>query len=160
MTAEDAETALVPIKVRDEVIGVIDAHKPQGAGRWTADEIDVLETLTDQLGVALDSARLYQETQRRASRERLIGEVTARVRETLDVDAVLQTAIREVGEALGLAEVEVRMGSGQHPLRRRPPPQVALTPVAMMGRRWGDEHLDKPNTATGCLVPGRRRVYS
>jgi len=119
VAASDSETALVPIKVRDEVIGVIDAHKPQGTGRWTVDEIDMLETLTDQLGAALDGARLYQETQRRASRERLIGEVTARVRETLDVDAVLQTAIREVGEALGLAEVEVRMAPGSHTIRVR-----------------------------------------
>jgi hypothetical protein len=65
--------------------------------------------------VALESAQLFEETQRRASRERLIGEVTARVRETLDMDTVLQTAIREVGEALGLAEVEVRMGPGAKP---------------------------------------------
>jgi GAF domain-containing protein/HAMP domain-containing protein len=135
VAADDAETALVPVKVRDEVIGVIDAHKPQGAGGWTADEIDVLETLTDQLGVALDSARLYEESQRRASRDRLIGEVTARVRETLDVDAVLQTAIREVGEALGLAEVEVRMGSGPHPL----PPEAAPTGGTYSGRNDGEE---------------------
>jgi hypothetical protein len=37
------------------------------------------------------------------------------VRETLDVDTVLQTAIREIGEALGMAEVEVRLYSGEVP---------------------------------------------
>jgi len=110
VTAGDAETALVPIKVRDEVIGMIDAHKPRGTGRWTADEISVLETLTDQLGVALDSARLHQATQRRVVQEQLTAEVTARIRQTLDVDSVLRTAVQEMGAALGLGKVEVRLG--------------------------------------------------
>jgi len=72
--------------------------------------VALLETLADQLSVALESARLYQDTQRRAMEERLVGEVTARIRETLDVDTILQTAIREIGDGLGIAEVEVRMG--------------------------------------------------
>jgi GAF domain-containing protein len=110
-------TALAtPIKVRDLVIGVLDAHKSAGEGGsggegergWTAEEITLLETLADQLGVALENARLYQDTQRRAVRERLTGEVTARMRETLDVDTVLQTAVREIGEALGLHDVTIR----------------------------------------------------
>jgi len=110
-------TLATPIKVRDLVIGVLDAHKSagergrQGAGErgWTAEEITLLETLADQLGVALENARLYQDTQRRAVRERLTGEVTARMRETLDVDTVLQTAVREIGEALGLHDVTIRL---------------------------------------------------
>jgi GAF domain-containing protein len=99
-----------PIKVRDLVIGVLDAHKSVNAGEasWTAEEITLIETLADQLGVALENARLYRDTQRRAIRERLTGQVTTRMRETLDVDAVLQTAVREIGEALGLHDVTVR----------------------------------------------------
>ena len=112
VAAEDVEMALAPIRVRDEVIGVVDAHKPAGAGRWTVEELGVLDTLTDQLGVALDSARLYQETQRRVIQEQLTAEVTARMRQTLDVDAVLRTAVREMGAAFGLGKVEVRMSGG------------------------------------------------
>lgn len=107
---EDDPSALaVPLKVRGQVIGVLDARKP--AGEWAAGEIALLETLAEQLGVALESARLYQDTQRRAAHDRLTGEVTARMRETLDVDTVLQTAVREMREKLNLAEAEVRMGT-------------------------------------------------
>ncbi len=112
VAAEDVEMALAPIRVRDEVIGVVDARKPAGTGRWTAEELTVLDTLTDQLGVALDSARLYQETQRRVIQEQLTAEVTARMRQTLDVDSVLRTAVREMGAAFGLGKVEVRMSGG------------------------------------------------
>jgi GAF domain-containing protein len=102
-------TLATPIKVRDQVIGILDAHKPVGEGEWTAEEITLLETLADQLGVALESARLYRDAQRRAARERLIGEVTDRVRETLDIETMLKTGVQEVHQALGLPEVTVRL---------------------------------------------------
>lgn len=109
--SQDDQAALaVPIKVRDQVIGVIDACRPDGASGWTPEKTALLETLADQLGVALESARLYQDAQRRAAQERLIGAATARLRETLDMDTVLQVAVREIGEMLDLAEIEVRMG--------------------------------------------------
>jgi GAF domain-containing protein/HAMP domain-containing protein len=110
--ARDGGAALaIPLKVRDQVVGVLDLQKGEGDKAWTADEIALLETMVGQLNVALEGAQLYQDTQRRAAREQLIGEVTARMRETLDLETVLQTAIREIGDTLDLAEVEVRLGS-------------------------------------------------
>ncbi|MBU0492645.1 MAG: GAF domain-containing protein [Chloroflexi bacterium] len=105
----------IPIQIRNQTIGVIDVTKPEGAAPWTAEEIALFDTLADQLGVALDGAQLYQETQRRAAQERLTGEITSRMRETLDVDTVLQTAVREIGEALGITEAEVRLYSDETP---------------------------------------------
>ncbi len=110
IVSEDGATNVTtPIKARGQVIGVIGARKPNDAGAWTQDEIGLLETLAEQLSVALESARLYQDTQRRAVRERLTGEVTARMRETFDVETVLKTAAQEVRQALGLPEVVVRL---------------------------------------------------
>jgi len=102
----------IPIKVRGQVIGVLDAHKPAGGREWTEEERALLETLTDQLGVALDSARLYQEAERRAAQERLVGEVTAQMRQTLDVDAVLRTAAQEMRQALSLSAMTIRLTPG------------------------------------------------
>ncbi|MEA3338781.1 MAG: GAF domain-containing protein [Chloroflexota bacterium] len=109
---QDGATGLAqPIKVRGHVIGVIDAQKSKDSGAWSPEQIALLETLSDQLGAALESARLYQDTQRRAVRERLTGEVTAHIRETLDMDTVLKTAAQEVRQALGLPEVVIRLGT-------------------------------------------------
>jgi len=108
--SQDAVSAKAasPIKVRDQVVGVLDAHKPAGE-LWTDEEVSLLETLTEQLGVALDSARLYQDIQRRAAREQLAAQVTTHMRETLDVETVLKTAVQEVRQALGLPEVVIRL---------------------------------------------------
>jgi GAF domain-containing protein len=100
----------LPIRLGGQVIGHITAHKPDTQNTWTEDEISVMETLIDQLGVALESARLYQETQRRAAREQLTGEVTARIRETLDIETILRTASEEIRRAFGLPEVVIQLG--------------------------------------------------
>jgi GAF domain-containing protein len=109
---EDQQELAAPIRVREQIIGVIDARKPGGSGKWTSEEIQLLETLAEQLGVALESARLYQDTQRRAAQERLIGEITTRMRETLDMDTVLQTAARELEQAMNLHDVTIRLQFG------------------------------------------------
>jgi GAF domain-containing protein/HAMP domain-containing protein len=107
---EDMPALDIPIAVHGgQAIGTIRAHKPSDAGEWTAEEITLVKALTENLGVALESARLYQDTQRSAARERLTGEVTARMRESLDIEVVLQTAIREIGDTLGLHDAIIQL---------------------------------------------------
>ncbi len=98
----------VPLKVGDSVIGVVDARR-EGEAAWSPEDVALVESLAEQLALALESARLYQDTQRRAAREQLLGEVTARMRETLDVQSVLETAADELYQALGLDKVVIRL---------------------------------------------------
>ena len=104
----------LPIKVRDTVIGYLDTYKTTESGGWTPEEYDMVTTIIDQLGVALESARLYEASQSQAERERLIGEVATRMRESLDVDAVLRTAVQELRRALGISQVEIRIRRSQN----------------------------------------------
>ena len=118
-TTKEEEDALtyplsLPIKVRDTVIGYLDTYKPMESGSWTPEEYDMVTTIIDQLGVALESARLYGSSQSQAERERLIGEVASRMRESLDVDAVLRTAVQELRRSLGISQVEVRIKRSQN----------------------------------------------
>jgi GAF domain-containing protein len=113
----------IPLKIRDKRVGVLRFQKdadqsgnqdeaPDGRApsvAWTAEETRFLERLVEQMGLALDGARLYQDTQRRATRERLLGEATTRMRETLDMERVLQTAVEEIAGALGLAALDLRI---------------------------------------------------
>jgi len=94
-------TLTVPIRVRDQVVGVLNCRKEEIGQTWTTDEVSLLEALAEQLGVALESARLYDESQRRAIREKMIAEMTARLRASLDPDTVLKTTVQELGRILG-----------------------------------------------------------
>ncbi len=90
----------LPIRLRDEIIGVVDVSKRKEAGEWTRDEITQLEELVQQLGLTLESSRFYEESQRAAVREQLLREVSERVRVAVDVDSVMRIAAREIGEVL------------------------------------------------------------
>ncbi|MBN1978634.1 MAG: GAF domain-containing protein, partial [Anaerolineae bacterium] len=108
---DEEATLAVPIKVRGEVIGVLGTHKPAESGDWTEEELLLLETLTDQLGEALEGARLYRDTQRRAARERLISSVATRIREVLDMETMLKTAVDVIRTQMDLPEVAVHLAT-------------------------------------------------
>jgi GAF domain-containing protein/HAMP domain-containing protein len=108
----DKRPLAVPIKLRGEVIGVVDTHKPAGTGEWTADDLTIMETLAQQVGQALEGARLYQDTQRRAVREQLTGHIVDRMRRAVDMESLMQTTIEEVASALGASSAFVQLGLG------------------------------------------------
>jgi GAF domain-containing protein/HAMP domain-containing protein len=103
----------IPIKVREQIIGVMKVRKPAGNSEWTPENLGLLDSITEQLGVALDSARLFSETQGQAQRERLVGEINARIRQTLDVEAVLRTATNEIYQALGLESLDIWLSAAE-----------------------------------------------
>lgn len=102
----------VPLKLRGQVVGTLSLHQVQQRRSWTSEEMALAEAVAEQVALTADNLRLMDEIQRRAVQERLIGEVTARMRETLDLDAVLQRSIQSIGDAFDIAEVEVWMRSG------------------------------------------------
>ena len=132
---DDAEqpALAIPIMVREQVIGVLGFRKGEGDEVWTNEEVAMLETLAAQLGPALESAQLHLETRRRAARERLTGQIASRLRETLDIETVLRTAVREMREVLGLEEAEVRLGLGMAAGEART--QAAPAQVPLSGDR-------------------------
>ncbi len=107
----DPKTVAIPIRIRDQVTGAVRLRKPDDAGKWTEKEINLMQTITDQLSVALESARLYQETQRRADRERMAGEITAHLRSSNDPQTILQTAVEELRQALQASRAQVLISS-------------------------------------------------
>lgn len=107
--ADHSDRISLPISVRDQTVGLVHFSKGAAEQSWTDDELAILKTIVEQLGIALDSSRLYAETQHRAEQERLIGEITSRMRESLDVEAVLQTAAEEIYQTLNLDNLIIQL---------------------------------------------------
>jgi GAF domain-containing protein/HAMP domain-containing protein len=106
--AGDGNTLEMPLTLRGEEIGVV---KLTSSGRpaWSEQERALVEAIVTQAALALDSARLHDETQRLAGRERLINEITARIRATTSVPDILQTAARELALALNVPHAVARI---------------------------------------------------
>jgi GAF domain-containing protein len=101
----------LPLKVRDDVIGALSFNKDPAGAAWTDDEMELLQRLVDQLGAALESAQLFQETQRRAAREQAIRYVTEGMRRSVDMETILQNTLVELARALGVPRAYVRLGT-------------------------------------------------
>jgi GAF domain-containing protein/HAMP domain-containing protein len=108
-SSEGQHVAAIPIQIRDLAVGTLNFRRAGDGTEWTDEEVTLLQSMAEQLGLALDSARLYQDTQRRALREQLTAEIAARIRESLDVETMLRTTVQQVREALHLPEVVVRL---------------------------------------------------
>jgi len=109
----DEQSAVVaPITLRGEVIGALGLHETEGGRQWTDDEIALVESVAEQLALAVENVRLLEETQRRAQRDRLIADITAKVRSSADVETIMRTAVRELGTALDTDRAFVQLSTG------------------------------------------------
>ena len=103
----------IPVKLRGQTIGVLNIKAPTKNRIWNQDEINLAQAVSDRLALALDNARLLQESQRRASKEAKIGEVTAKIGASINMRNVLQTAVEELGRALPGSEVIIQFQDSQ-----------------------------------------------
>jgi GAF domain-containing protein len=101
----------VPLTLRDQVIGQINLS----AEEWSPEQRSLIEAIASQAALALENARLVEESQSVAMRERLTNEITAKVWSARTMDSILQTTVRELGRALEAAEVNIELSMGdQH----------------------------------------------
>jgi GAF domain-containing protein len=100
----------VPIAVGETVLGVLDVQQNQVAGLQQEDA-DLLQSIANQVAVALQNARSYAQTQRRANREALLAAIGQRIQRTTTTEEALQVAVREMGRALSAENVTIKVGA-------------------------------------------------
>ena len=84
----------VPIKLRDEVIGVLDLQEMDEERQWTDEEIEMTNAVADQLGLALENARLFEESRSRAEELAVLNELSRALTARLSVEQVLEETYR------------------------------------------------------------------
>lgn len=102
--------ALIPLQVEARPLALLLVFYEM-AHRFTPAEERFYQTMIDMAGVALESARLYLDTQRRAARERVAREVADKLRRATNMDDLLQTAVQEIRTVLGTTEAFVQLGA-------------------------------------------------
>ena len=137
VTNREEAAVAIPLQVRDQVIGALE-FKRGAKGEWAAGELDLLHEMSAQVGVALEAARLHQEAQQQAARERLTRELATRWRRSLNVRAVLRTAAAEIGRALDLVAVEIRLGLEPGEAKERQPAMVGQRRDAESGHSFAE----------------------
>ncbi len=109
MPDDDGATTLsLPITLRGETVGLLGFKRDSGS-EWADEDVVVAQAVADQVALSLENVRLFDEAQRRAQREALVLELSDKMRRTTDVNTILETAVQELGKALGSARAFVRL---------------------------------------------------
>ncbi len=97
----------VPIRFQNQAIGVLEVRSPHPDRPWTQDEIAIVEAIAERLSLALENARLFEETLARASREHAVAEITSKIRSTNDPQTMIRIAMEELQRVLNVSRVEI-----------------------------------------------------
>ncbi|MDZ7955667.1 GAF domain-containing protein [Nostoc sp. DedQUE09] len=105
---------LAPIFVGQKLWGLLATYQHTGPRQWKTSEVNFLSQIAGQMGVALQQADLLSQTQQQtldlqqaAEQQRVLFEVVAKVRESLDLDAIFQTTTQEICKSLQADRVAV-----------------------------------------------------
>ena len=97
----------IPIRLRGEVIGSVDVRSPDNR-QWDQDELDIVTAIIERSAIAMENARLLAESQKRAAKERTIGELSAKITAQNDIDELLKAAGKELAQRLPGAEIAIQ----------------------------------------------------
>jgi len=103
----------VPMLLGDEILGTIILEDYEQDNRFTEDDAALLATVASQVAAGIQNANLLDQVQRTARRERLIHEITSKVRRSPDMKSILKTSTRELGRALNAIRSTVSLGSSE-----------------------------------------------
>jgi len=97
---------VVPIELRGEIIGTLVVQSPS-TDKLNQDQVNLIKAVAERVALSAENARLFEETTRRAERERLVSDITGKIRSVSDPQTMIQTAMEELRRALGASRVEV-----------------------------------------------------
>jgi GAF domain-containing protein len=92
------------------VTGVLDVQDDE-IGGLTEEDAGLLQAVANQVAIALQNARAYDQVQQRALREAQLNEINLRIQQASSIDSVLKIAAEELGKSLRRSTVNVRLES-------------------------------------------------
>jgi len=99
----------VPMMVGGNVIGVFDIQSEQ-VGRFTESDVNIQSTLAAQLATSIQNVRSFEQSKKQAELQSLVNMIGSRIQRTTSIEETLQTAIRELGTAIGASRVKAKIG--------------------------------------------------
>ena len=98
---------VLPLLAREQVVGTLGLDIDNLEREITDDDLRLLEQIAHQIATSIEVARLFQQAVRTAERERLVTEITTKIRATTDPQTMLQTAVEELRQALRAQQTQI-----------------------------------------------------
>ena len=99
----------IPVRLRGQIIGRLKLNPPETSRQWTEDEIAIVEATAERVALALESARLLEDAQKRAHRETFLAGVSARLGSSFQLDSILRDTVEELGQTFNNTTVSFQL---------------------------------------------------
>lgn len=106
----EVNAVVTPVMLRDVPIGSLQICSSSADQTWTEDDLEMIEAIAQELARAAENLRLFEETRERASYEQTVRQITDKLRTAPNLDALLETAARELGQHLGVRHTVLELG--------------------------------------------------
>jgi putative methionine-R-sulfoxide reductase with GAF domain len=106
----------VPMIVGGKVIGVFDIQSEQ-VGRFSESDVNIQTTLASQLAISIQNVHLFEQSKKQADFAAQVNLIGQKIQLTTTIEETLQTAIRELGTAVGASRVRANVGISRQPDR-------------------------------------------
>lgn len=100
----------VPLIYRSELLGVLNVESEQ-VGAYGDDDEELLGTLGGSLAAIIANARLLEQIRAQAERERILFDISDKIRRTTDMETILTTTVSELTRAVGATRARIHIGS-------------------------------------------------
>jgi GAF domain-containing protein len=116
----ESDALSIPVQLRDQTIGCLKLKTSDPSRVWTEDELTMVKATAERVALALESARLLEEAQKRARRESFLSEVTAKLGSSFQLDSILRDTVEELGQTLKNSTVTFQLVNPSAPLTPDP----------------------------------------
>lgn len=113
-SSSDDDALTVPVQVRGQIIGRLKVKPSSEAHRWSEDELAIVESTAERIALALDSARLLDEAQQRAAREKFLSELGAKLGASFKLDSILRDTVEELGRFIKDTTITFQLSDPRH----------------------------------------------
>jgi GAF domain-containing protein len=101
----------IPLSYRGELLGVLNVESDQ-PGAYSENDEELLGTLGGSLAAIIANARLLEQIRHQVDRERLLYEVTSKIRHSTDMQTIMATTASELSRALGARRTQITIDIG------------------------------------------------
>jgi len=99
-SSREGDALFIPVQLRGQTIGRLKLKASDASRQWTDDELAMVEATAERVALALESARLLEEAQKRATRETFLSDVAAKLSTSFQLDSILRDTVEELGQTL------------------------------------------------------------
>lgn len=121
ISAADPEALNVPVQLRGQTIGRLKMKPTDTSRKWTEDELAIIESTAERVALAIDSARLLEDAQKRAARESFLSDLAAKFGTSFQLESILRDTVEELGQTLKGSTVTFQLVDPHSPPKAESP---------------------------------------